>query len=103
MLELRKRFQLEPMKDTERTCIIVARIPGEEHEITLGLIVDEVSEVQEVTSAQLAPAPAFETQSEGALFNGMAKMEDRVVILLNIQAILSQSALRALHDEITVA
>jgi purine-binding chemotaxis protein CheW len=59
VLDVRKKFNLEQKDDTERTCIIVVRIDHAGERMTMGILVDEVSEVLNIVENQIEAAPTF--------------------------------------------
>lgn len=89
IVSLREYFRMAPAVDTEKTCVIVVQATYREAEITLGLVVDGVSEVLNIAGERIERAPAFGGGMEDADFiTGMGRMEDRVVILLDIDQLL---------------
>jgi purine-binding chemotaxis protein CheW len=91
VVDLRVRFGLPQAPFTERTCIVVVDLEKEDGERTLvGAIVDAVSEVSNIASADVEPPPEMGMGSEAGVIKGMAKLKDRVVILLDIGKILGK-------------
>jgi purine-binding chemotaxis protein CheW len=91
VVDLRKKFALEAQEDTEKTCIVVVQIAREGGEITMGAIVDEVSEVLDVGSEQIEPPPSFGTDVDTDFILGMGKVDQKVVMLLDVDKVLSGS------------
>ena len=90
IVSLRKKFQMPAVADTEKTCIIVVQVAYGDREITMGIIVDEVSEVLNIGDGQIEPPPSFGGGMEEADFiTGMGKLENKVVILLDIDRVMS--------------
>jgi purine-binding chemotaxis protein CheW len=90
IVSLRKKFKMAPIDDTEKTCIIVVQVHYGDREITMGIIVDEVSEVLSIGDGQIEPPPSFGGGMEEADFiTGMGKLENKVVILLDIDRVLN--------------
>ena len=90
IVNLRAKFRMPPVEDTEKTCIIVVQVRHDDSEITMGIIVDEVSEVLNISDGQIEGPPSFGGGMEDADYiTGMGKLEDKVVILLDLDAILS--------------
>ena len=58
IIDLRLRFQRET-PDTDRTCIVVVQVDRGEDQVTMGIVVDEVSEVMDVAAAQIEPPRAL--------------------------------------------
>jgi purine-binding chemotaxis protein CheW len=55
----------------------------------MGVMVDTVREVLDIGAEQIEPAPRFGTAVDTAFIDGMAKVDDRVKILLDIEKVLS--------------
>ncbi len=90
IINLRKKFSMPMVDDTERTCIIMVQVNYNESQITMGIVVDEVSEVLNITDDQIEPSPSFGGGMEQADFiTGMGKLEDKVVILLDLDSVLN--------------
>ena len=96
VVDLRRKFALDAKADTERTCIIVVKIWRDGRAVIVGLIVDEVREVQAVAGEQLEAVPRFSGDVETPFLLGIAKIAQRVVMLLDVDQILSSSELWAL-------
>ena len=101
VFDLRLKFGLEKKEDTERTCIIVVRLNLGPHrdqgdsEVTLGIIVDEVSEVVDVPASQIEPAPAFGSVVDVSFLLGLGKVGSKVVMLLDADRILPREELES--------
>lgn len=96
VVDLRAKFQLPATSDTERTCIIVVQAAGlNDEQVIVGAIVDEVSEVVDVSFDQLEPPPPFSSVVTTDFITGMGKLDDRVLILLDIDRVLGGSELMA--------
>ena len=95
IIDLRSKFNLEQVEPTERTCIIVIETENDEQIQTLvGLIIDGVSEVVNLKGDEVEPAPTMQTQLHEQLILGLAKCENGVKILLDIDKVIN-------HDELT--
>ncbi|MBK6733653.1 MAG: purine-binding chemotaxis protein CheW [bacterium] len=96
IVSLRKKFKMPAVADTEKTCIIVVQVRYVDREITMGIIVDEVSEVLNIGDGQIEPPPSFGGGMEEADFiTGMGKLENKVVILLDIDRVMSGTEMEA--------
>jgi len=90
VVDLRGKFSMTRIEDTEKTCIIVVQVRQENAVVTMGVIVDEVSEVLNFTAEQIEPSPSFGTGMEDAKFiTGMGKLGKKVVILLDVDRVLT--------------
>jgi purine-binding chemotaxis protein CheW len=100
VIDLRLRFNMEAAEVSRKTCIIVVQVTKAESSVTMGIVVDEVSEVIEISAAEIEPAPAFGTQVETSFILGMAKTENSVKILLDIDKIMSEGEMAALAKSV---
>jgi len=89
VVELRSKFDLPHADDTEKTCIIVVQVGQGSTLATIGLIVDEVAEVVNLQANQLEPTPTFGADVDTKFIQGIGKMNDRVIMLLDIERILN--------------
>ena len=96
VVDLRLKFSMPEQEITRKTCIIVTQVQRGESSLIIGIVVDEVSEVLEIAGDQIEPAPAFGTQVDTNFILGMAKTENAVKILLNIDKVLSADEVAAL-------
>jgi purine-binding chemotaxis protein CheW len=84
VIDLRKRFQLSAAAISDDTRIIIVDVNGQ----TIGVIVDAVTEVVRLPGASVEPPPpAFVLDSQ--YVQGIGKMEDRLLILLDIDKVLT--------------
>ncbi len=91
VIDLRLKFGLDEIEHTEQTCIIVVDA-GQE----IGIIVDTVSEVLDITRDNIEPPPAIGESAHNSFIFGMGKVGDAVKILLDIDRVLAK-------DEIILA
>ncbi len=89
VVDLRLRFEMEPREYTERTCIIVVEVEGESGNVLIGNVVDSVSEVLNIKAEEIEDPPTFGTKVSTESILGMAKLEGRVKILLDIDRVLN--------------
>lgn len=97
VIDLRSKFEMEAIPYTERTCIIVVEIDSESATVLIGIVVDEVSEVLNIGEEQIEETPTFGTKVNTGYILGMAKIEGRVKILLNIDRVLSAEEISAME------
>lgn len=93
VLDLRQKFGMETREDTERTCIIVIQVHLEHAAVTIGIVVDEVSEVVAIEESQMELPPSFGAAVDTQFLLGMGKVGDKVVMLLNVDAVFGDNAL----------
>jgi purine-binding chemotaxis protein CheW len=89
VIDLRLKFGLAVENDSQRACIIVTQVKGPSAPVLTGMIVDDVSDVVNLTAAEIEDAPDFGQQGACRDVLGLAKICDRVKILLNIETLLA--------------
>ena len=98
VLCLRTKFNLQPAPYTARTCIIVVQVRGEAGPLHVGIIVDAVSEVLNVTTAEIEDTPDFGGGLPTPYLLGMAKIKDKVKILLDIDEVVTPQEMSGLQS-----
>ena len=93
VVDLRLRFGMEPADYTTFTVIIVVTIGAR----VMGLVVDAVSDVLDIAAGDVEPPPDFGGQVDARCLSGLAKAGDRLVVLLDIERVVGDSALAAGH------
>jgi purine-binding chemotaxis protein CheW len=96
--DLRIKFGLEEKENTERTCIIVVQVARGENIVTMGVVVDEVSEVLDISGEEIEPPPAMGSALDAEFILGMAKSKGTVKILLNVNAVLFAEEVTTIAD-----
>lgn len=92
VIDLRERFHHKPTEFTEETRIIIINV----EEINVGLIVDEANNVIDINTDSIEPAPDVVGSNVVEYISGVVKIEDRLLILLDLQKVLSNSELAEL-------
>lgn len=85
VVNLRKKFGLDIKEVDAQSRIIVVDIGS-----TVGLIVDSVSEVLRISSDTIEPPPPITGGIGSEYIRGIGKLEDRLIILLDIDKLLSE-------------
>lgn len=94
-IDLRTKFGLERVNDTDRTCIIVVEIEGSKGKINVGIIVDQVAEVLDVAANEIDFAPEFGTSLNTEFILAVGIVKDEVKILLDIDEVLTAEDMHA--------
>lgn len=85
IVDLRLKLAMDPTDQTDETCIIVVQAG----DLQIGTIVDKVSEVLDIASADIDDAPSFGGSVRSDYILGIGKSEGRVKLLLDIDKVLS--------------
>ncbi len=87
VVELRLKFSMEKVENTSETCIIVVQT----QDMEIGIVVDRVSEVIDIATANIQPPPAFGSKGISTEYIlGIGKTNERIQLLLNIDKVLSR-------------
>jgi len=100
VVDLRLKFSIEETGYTERTCIIVVEIEGNQRNLHIGIVVDTVSEVLNVKADDIEGAPTFGTELRTDFILGMAKIDGNVKILLDIDKVLNENQVAILDEAV---
>ncbi|MBN1824088.1 MAG: chemotaxis protein CheW [Endomicrobiales bacterium] len=94
VIDLRKRFGLDLKAVSEETRIVVADAGDQ----TIGLVVDSVSEVINLTKDQIDPIPPTISAIDADYLSGVGKLEKRIVVLLDLAKLLGDLERAALLE-----
>jgi len=98
IMDLRLKFGLEKKEYTERTCIIVVEIKAETGRRNIGIVVDTVSEVLNISATEIELSPQDDVQNDGEFITGMGKVKDKVVMLLDVEKVLNKEEFRYIKE-----
>jgi purine-binding chemotaxis protein CheW len=98
VIDLRLKFGLPIAEYTQRTCIIVTQVQGESSSVLMGIVVDGVSEVLNLTGPEIEDTPDFGEEISGRYLLGMAKVKGKVKILLDIDKVLTAQEVGGLNS-----
>lgn len=99
VIDLRVRFGLAEAELSDESRIMVLQARGR----TVGIVVDAVSEVLRVKHDQIAPPPPSVAGLGHDYLNGLVKLDDRLLILLNIDKIFGEEEMEALASAVSDA
>jgi purine-binding chemotaxis protein CheW len=94
ILDLRERFSMTPLEYGPTTVVIVLKVYAGERERVMGIVVDAVSEVYNIGADDLQPPPDFGDTVALEFVHGLASIEDKMVIVLDIDHLLTSGELR---------
>jgi purine-binding chemotaxis protein CheW len=92
VIDIRLKLGLEELEYTMHTTIIIVEID----DLSIGFIVDRTSDVVSITPDVLAPPPRFGTKIDISFLKSMAKLKDKIVMIVNLEKIFSQEELESL-------
>jgi purine-binding chemotaxis protein CheW len=98
VVDMRLKLGLTAGADTEDTCIIVVDVQIDGEVITVGALADAVREVMDIRSDQIEPPPRLGTRLNTEFINGMGKVDEQFMILLNIDKIFNSDEFAWVQD-----
>jgi purine-binding chemotaxis protein CheW len=98
VLDLSSRFGKPPTAVAKSTCIIIIEVEtqNEGERQSMGVVVDAVQAVLEIPASDIEPAPSFGAKIRSDFIEGIAKVNGKFVILLNINRVLSNEEIGAM-------
>lgn len=96
IIDLRIRFNMQSADYDETTVIVVLKIEVDNKEHIIGIVVDAVSDVLDVSSEQQKAAPEFESSGNTEFISGIATVNNKMVILLDTDKLLSRKEIAAI-------
>lgn len=96
VVDLSVRFNRATSAVTKKTCIVIMETMAAEERHVVGVLVDAVSEVLEIPSGEIEPAPSFGASIRADFIQGMGKVRGKFVIILNAERVLSTRDLETL-------
>ena len=101
LMDLRLKFGLDETKYTDRTVFIVLEIKlDDERGKEMGVVVDSASEVINIEDTEIEPPPRYGVEVENDFIVGMAKHEKKVIMLLDIERVITEKELEFLSEKV---
>lgn len=94
IMSLRERLGMDKKENDAHTKIIVTEVGG----TLIGFIVDEVTEVLRIAHAIIENTPSIVSGIESELIYGVAKLDDRLLILLNLERVCKPQEIESLQE-----
>ena len=83
--DMRKRFDLPVSEENRKNRVVICSLAGK----IIGLLVDEVTEVKRFSRKEIAPAPQFIKGPQADYFLGVARRDDDLIMLIDLEKVLS--------------
>jgi purine-binding chemotaxis protein CheW len=94
IIDLRERFGLDHSEYTPLTVVVILQAQNEHGNTrTMGVVVDSVSDVIDVDKKTIQSAPNFGAKVSTEFINGLASVNDRMVMLLDVKKLLKLDSL----------
>ncbi|GAB4194810.1 MAG: chemotaxis protein CheW [Phycisphaeraceae bacterium] len=99
VIDLRKRFGLTELKESDDVRIIVVEVANR----VIGFTVDRVNEVLRINSSIVDPPPSMVCGIDTEYVQGVGKLDDRLLILLNLEKLFSTQELAEIEQQAKAA
>jgi len=99
LMDLRLKFNLEEKEYTDRTVFVVLEVTLGEKKRQMGIVVDSVSEVVKLEDAMIEPPPRYGFEVDSDFIIGMGKQNEKVIMLLDIEKVLTENELAFIAEE----
>jgi purine-binding chemotaxis protein CheW len=101
VIDLAAKFDRGESERLRTTCIVVVETRLDGELVVVGLITDAVAQVVDLSAADIEPPPSFGTNIRVDFLTGMGKLDGRLILMLDIDRVLSPVELQNTLDAIT--
>ncbi len=101
VIDMRLKFNLPEKAYTDRTVFIIVEILGSREVSHIGIAVDAVQEVVDIPENLINRTPEIGFKFKSKYLQGIAQLNDRMVMILNLDAILSTEEVVELQQNLT--
>lgn len=99
IIDMRSRFDLGSIEFTERTVVIIVKVECRDHERTVGLVVDAVSEVHNLRAEDYRDTPDLGSNISSEYVKGLGLADTQMVILLDVDKLVASGIMDSLGGE----
>jgi purine-binding chemotaxis protein CheW len=96
VIDLQERLGKGKSDITNRSCIVIIEMQFSSETLNIGVIVDAVSRVMDLKASEIERAPSFGGAIETDFIEGMGKVNEEFVVILNVDRVLSLDNLNIL-------
>lgn len=99
IIDVRQRFSIEKTEINSTTVIVVVKVSHENTTRTIGMLVDAVSEVYNITDADIRAMPEVSSQIATEFVKGLTTVNDKMIIILNVDLMINTGVLQDVFTE----
>ncbi|MBP7177217.1 MAG: purine-binding chemotaxis protein CheW [Thermoclostridium sp.] len=96
VMDIRLRFKKEPKDYNDRTCVIVVEL----RDVSIGLVVDSVSEVLTIPEQDIVEPPQMNKGYQNRYIQKIGKVGSDVKLLLDCDKLLTEGEVHALSEQV---
>ncbi len=94
VIDQRIKFSMPEVQQTQETCVIVVEVK----EALIGILVDSVSEVIDIGREEIEASPQFGQEIDTQFIMGLGKTKGKLIILLDIEKVLSAEVIKMVKE-----
>lgn len=103
IVDLRMRFGLEKIEYGATTVIVVLKAVHANTKRVVGIVVDGVSDVHDLRASEIKPAPDFGDTMESEFIQGMIAIDEKMLVLLDVDRLLNYRELETVQAAVESA
>jgi purine-binding chemotaxis protein CheW len=100
IIDLRLRFSLDRLDYGQMTVVVVVKVVSGSRERIMGIVVDAVSDVYDVAENEIKPPPDFGSVISMEFIRGLATVNEKMVIILDIDRLLNSGELAIMEQHV---
>ncbi|MCD4834139.1 MAG: chemotaxis protein CheW [Bacteroidales bacterium] len=101
VVDTKLKFGLGETVYTDKTCIVVMELTLDDQKVFVGSLVDEVLSVLEIDSGGIQDPPSIGSKYRAEFINGMVKVDDKFIMILDMEMIFTTDELIVLKDKMS--
>lgn len=103
VVDTRIKFNMPATEYTNNTCILVMEVEVDGEHVQVGGLVDAVQAVLEIDQEDILPPPSIGSKYRSEFISGMAKIDDKFIMLLNMDRVFSSDEIINLKEKTEVS
>jgi purine-binding chemotaxis protein CheW len=100
IIDLRHHFSLDKVEYGTSTVVVIVKVDHEDNERTMGMVVDAVSEVYNISEEMMRETPELGGAISTEFIKGLVTIDEKMIILLDIDLMVSPEHLN-IHEKIS--
>jgi purine-binding chemotaxis protein CheW len=101
VVDTRIKFGMPPAEYTNNTCILVMEVEVDGEQVQVGGLVDAVQAVLEIEEDEILPPPSIGSKYRSEFITGIAKIDDKFIMLLNMDRVFSADEIISIKEKAT--
>ena len=94
VMDLRRRFGMQKTEYDKTTVVVIVKVGFSGRERTIGMVVDAVSEVYNISDEMIMPSPDLGGTISDEYVKGLATIQEKMIILLDIDYLVNEGMLK---------